>query len=143
MIENIIKKTGETKQDLFKRLIREESKRIEDKFSFSETINSNLGQMLAQMYELSLGLKTIAGDSKATREGVNKVFSITIFLMKEMYRLTHFFANVFINASLLQGSKMNEIVSETNAEAVQSFNGFYETVMNTTSKEIVELLNKI
>jgi hypothetical protein len=142
MIEKIIRKTGETKLDLFKRLIREESKRIEERLSFSDTINSNLGQMLAQLYEISLAMKDIAEDSKATREGMNKVFSITIFLMKEVYRLTHFFANVFINASLLQGPKMNEIVSETNAEAVQSFNNFYETVMNTPSKGVVELLKK-
>jgi hypothetical protein len=63
--------------------------------------------------------------------------------MRELYRLTHFFANVFIKSSLLlQGSKTQEIVAESNADAAQSFNTFYSTVMNTPSKEIVELLKK-
>ena len=142
MIEEIIKRTGETKIGLFKRLLKSESKRIEEGLSISETVNSNLGLLLDQMNKTSLALRGIADDSKATRDGLNKIFSITIFLMKELYRLTHFIANVFIRGSLLQGSKMNEIVTESNAEAAQSFNNFYSTVMNAPSKGIVELLKK-
>jgi hypothetical protein len=143
MFEEIIKRTGESKIDLFKRLIKGESKRIEEGLSIPETVNSNLIQLLDQMNKTSSVLRGIADDSQATREGVNRVFSITIFLMRELYRLTHFFANVFIKSSLLlQGSKTQEIVAESNADAAQSFNTFYSTVMNTPSKEIVELLKK-
>jgi hypothetical protein len=143
MMQKIIRHTGETKVELFKRLLTAEAKRIEEGLSIPESINTNLGLVLDQMKATSLALKGIADDSKASREGLNKVFSITIFLMRELYRLTHFFANVFIRSSLITpGSKFQGIIEESNEEAAQSFNNSYETKMNTPSKGIVELLKK-
>ena len=143
MIAEILKKTGETKQDLFKRLLLTESKRIEEGLSISEIINSNLVLLLEHKKETTAALSSVAEDSKVIRDGVNKIFSITIFLMRELYRLTHFFANVFIRSSLITpGSKFQGIIEESNAEAAQSFNNFYSTIMNLPSKGIVELLKK-
>jgi hypothetical protein len=142
-MEKIVKKTGETKLDLFKRLLLSESKRIEEGLSMSETINSNLVLLLEHKKETTAALSSVAEDSKVIRDGVNKIFSITIFLMRELYRLTHFFANVFIRSSLITpGSKFQGIIEESNAEAAQSFNNFYSTIMNLPSKGIVELLKK-
>jgi hypothetical protein len=142
MISDVIKRTGERKVDFFKRIVETEHTRIMQGTSIPESVNETLGMLLAQIKETNSTMKTLLDNTKATRDGVNTIFPATLFLMRELYRLTHFIVNAFIKNGVVQPQQMTAFITESNAQACQSFNAFYHTVMNTSSKGIVDLLKK-
>jgi hypothetical protein len=142
MVSEVIKRTGERKVDFFKRIVETEHTRIMQGSSITESVNETLGMLLAQIKETNSAMKTLLDNTKATRDGVNTIFPATLFLMRELYRLTHFIVNVFIKNGMLQPQQMTAFIAESNAQACQSFIAFYHTVMNTSSKGIVDLLKK-
>jgi hypothetical protein len=142
MISEAIKRTGERKVDFFKRIVETEHNRIEQGLSISETMNDTLGTLLAQTKESNSTMNTLLENTKASRDGVNTIFPVTLFLMRELYRLTHFLVNTFMKNGTLQPQQITALIAESNTQASQSFNNFYITVMNTTSKGIVDLLKK-
>ena len=142
MISEAIKRTGERKVDFFKRIVETEHNRIGQGLSISETMNATLGTLLAQTKEANTTMKTLLENTKASREGVNTIFPVTLFLMRELYRLTHFIVNIFMKNGILQPQQITALIAESNAQACQSFNNFYNTTLNTTSKGIVDLLKK-
>ena len=142
MVLEIIRRTGERKVDLFKRLVESEHSRIIEGLSINETMNEHLGTLLAQIKGTNSTMKTVLDNTKASRDGVNMIFPVTLFLMRELYRLTHFLVNSFMKNGMLQSQHIPPLVAESNAQALQSFNNFYHTIMNTPSKGIVDLLRK-
>ena len=142
MIVEILKRTGERKVDFFKRLVESEHSRIMESPQINETINENIGMLLDQIKETNSSMKAIFDNTKASREGVNMIFPVTLFIMREQYRLTHFIVNIFMKNGTVQPQQITRLVSESNEQARQSFNNFYHTVINTSSKGIVDLLRK-
>ena len=115
MISEIIRRTGERKVDFFKRIVETEHTRIMQGSSITESVNANLGMLLAQIKETNSAMKTLIDNTKATRDGVNTIFPATLFLMRELYRLTHFIVNVFIKNGMLQPQQMTAFIAESNA----------------------------
>ena len=142
MIVEILQRTGERKVDFFNRLVESEHSRIIKSPQTNEMIHENIGMLLDEIKEINSSIKTILDNSKASREGVNMIFPVTLFLMRELYRLTHFIINIFMKNGTVQPQHISRIISESNELARQSFNNFYHTVMNTPSKGIVDLLRK-
>lgn len=142
MVSETIKRTGERKVDFFKRIVETEHTRIEQGLSISETMNETLGTLLAQTKESNSIMKTIIENTKASRDGANTIFPVTLFLMRELYRLTHFLVNALMKNGIVQPQQLTALVAESNTQASQSFTSFYHTIMNTPSKGIVDFLKK-
>ena len=138
----MIKRTGERKVDFFRRLVESEHSRIMNGPAVDQTMNQNIGMLLAQIKEMNSSMKTLLDNTKASRDGVNTIFPATLFLMRELYRFTHFIVNALLKNGLLQPQNMTALVAESNAQACQSFNTFYHTIINTSSKGIVDFLKK-
>ena len=114
-IRDLVKRTGETRSDLFQRIIDCEVKRVTNGESISESINKNLA---------------------------NTILSGIFFIMKEMFRTMHFLAKFYSKTSGLDTKQISAISSDANIDAAKSFNLFFKTLTESKPKDIVDYLAK-
>jgi hypothetical protein len=141
-INDIIKRTGETKSDLFQRMIESESKRIVNGESISDSINKNLESILGTLNKVAPMISKTSDDSSAVRNGANTILSGIFFIMKEMFRTMHFLAKFYSKTSGLDAKQISIISNDANVDASKSFNMFFKTLTESKPKEVVEFLNR-
>lgn len=141
-ISEIVKRTGETKVDLFTRIVASEHKRVINGESVSESVNKNLESILSILNKVAPQIEKAADDSAAVRKGANKILNGINFIMKELFRTMHFISKMFTKISGLDAAQMSKISNDTNVDSVKSFNIFYDTLAQSSSKEILDILSK-
>jgi len=141
-VRDIIKRTGETRSDLFQRIIDSEMKRVTNGESISDSINRNLESILGTFDKISPLIDKAANDSSAVRNGANTILSGIFFIMKEMFRTMHFLAKFYSKTSGLDTKQISAISNDANIDAAKSFNMFFKTLTESKPKDIVDYLAK-
>jgi predicted DNA-binding protein len=141
-IRDLVKRTGETRSDLFQRIIDCEVKRVTNGESISESINKNLESILGTFDRISPLIDKSASDSSAVRNGANTILSGIFFIMKEMFRTMHFLAKFYSKTSGLDTKQISAISNDANIDAAKSFNMFFKTLTESKPKDIVDYLAK-
>jgi len=141
IIKEIVKRTGETKTDLFQRIIETEYKRITTGASISDDSNAKqLEEIKQTLLELSPIIKKNSETSQSILDGVNKIYCGVLFALKEIFRIMHFTSRTFAESSLLQKSQLAIIIDNSNQDANNTYASVYKILSESKPRDIVETL---
>jgi hypothetical protein len=141
-IQKIIKSTGESKVNLLKRLMSAELERINRGPSVSQSTESAIDQFKSAIEELKSTLEKISKNTGSIRDGENKVYCSVLNLIKDQFRLNSFIVSAFSQMSLLQPKQISIIKEDSDKNASEYFNMFFNMINSATPVEIVENLKK-
>jgi predicted regulator of amino acid metabolism with ACT domain len=130
-IAEILKRTGEKRVELFRRIISNEYNRIMNGQSLNETMD-----------EIDPITKKIAENGNSLREGANRIYCSVLFVIKELLRTMHFISGALSNTSLLSKEQLSMLSVNADNEASKSFKSINKILNENQPKDIVEILKK-
>jgi hypothetical protein len=139
-ISKILIRTGETKVDLFNRLVASEYKRIVDGDMLPENINSNIESLSKTINDIVPVLNKVAEVSSATREGANKVYVAVLVVLKELIRSIYILNGAFSKSSLLKSEQLTIISSDADKEATNTFNKAFKLLSEERPLDVIDAL---
>ncbi len=144
MFEDIIKRTNESKVDFFKRIITSEYKKVINREELNNSSSGDISKELEDIKKLINEVIPIVKETSETtlslKTGMNKIYCSVLFVLKELFRSSHYFKNVFSNTSLLKNEQLTIIDTSTDKETINSFSASYKIINEFQPKEIVEYL---
>jgi hypothetical protein len=141
-IAEILKRTGEKRVELFRRIISNEYNRIMNGQSLNETISTQINTLLIAMDEIYPITKKIAENGNSLREGANRIYCSVLFVIKELLRTMHFISGALSNTSLLSKEQLSMLSVNADNEASKSFKSINKILNENQPKDIVEILKK-
>ena len=142
-IAEILKRTGEKRVDLFRRIILNEHNRIMNGLPLDETISNQIDKLLIAMDEIDPITKKNAETCNSLREGANRIYCSVLFVIKELLRTMHFVSGALSNTSLLSKEQLSMLSDNADNDASNSFKSIYKILNENQPKDIVEILKKI
>lgn len=142
LFDMIGKKTGESKKDIFKRLIEAEHKKIKDGQSIPDSIQTNVESIENMVKLISKDFPKTFENTSATRSAANTLYAMAIYMMKEIYRLSSSMHIIFMKAGTINASNSNAISQDSDRLAAKQFNIFLDQCLTETAVNIETMLRK-
>jgi len=142
MISSIIGKTGESKKAFLERVIAEEHKKLSEGQSIPGALHRNVEALSEMIKPISTGLPNVIEDTTILRNAANRLYSISMYLMKELYRTTSAMQVTFIHNNMINDNNKEAIAKESDRLAAKQFNIFMDQCKLASTGSIEILLRK-
>jgi hypothetical protein len=142
LITEIVKRTGETKVDLFKRIIASDHKRILNGESLNESVNKRIEDISATLNEILPHVRKTSEDTSAVREGAGRIYCAVLFSLKELLRMIHLMCGCFMNMTTLTKDQLSTINDSAHQDATNTYGNAFKLLSDLPPREIFEMLRK-
>jgi hypothetical protein len=142
LITEIVKRTGETRVDLFKRIIASDHKRILNGESLNESVSKRIENISATLNEILPLVRKTSEDTMAVREGAGRIYCAVLFSLKELFRMIHLMSGCFMNMTTLTKDQLSPINDGAHQDATITYGRAFKLLSDLPPKEILEILRK-
>lgn len=142
MINEIVRRTGETRVDLFERIVAQEHKRITNEESSSQSQAGNVDSIAQSIRDLVPLLKETSKNTKESLNAAASIYSGTLFTLKELFRSISISAACFSNTSLLRSDQLSIITKEADDEATTKFADAFKMLRDLKANDLFSILLK-
>jgi acyl carrier protein phosphodiesterase len=142
MLNEIVKKTGESKKDIIVRLIKSDHKRITEGQSIPESLNKAVSSIAEKINAVSNDLPKVVENTTAIRNASNRFYSMMMYFMKEHYRSTSAMQLAFTQNKSINDNNKEMIAEESDKLAAKQFNIFMDHCKTEATGTIEDMLRK-